>query len=124
MSSTDSDPEIISSFQEVSKTCVWCKEYTKLKHGKQYCTVCASKMYKECTRCHLPYPEAKYFLRDANRCNACQQKLEKERAKREKAKQALKTTANNVEGGKRKTCITDIDSPSKKFKLHLILEEC
>ena len=41
-------------------------------------------------RCHLPYPDEKYFQKHDKRCNACQNKLMKERMKREIAKKQVK----------------------------------
>ena len=121
MASSDSETEIITSFKEVNKACSWCKEYTKLKSGKSYCNECASKMHKECSRCRLPYPEVKYFTIDPNRCNACQLKLEKERAKRKNKAQQPATTSTTI--SKQKNFETEMESPCKKFKLHVVLSE-
>ena len=125
MASSDSDSEMITSFKDINKTCAWCKEYTKLKTGKSYCNDCSAKMYRECSRCHLPYPEAKYFARDSNRCNACQLKLEKERAKRSKNKVSspVAPTTSSSADTKQKVFETEMGSPCKKFKLQVVLSE-
>lgn len=76
--------EMVTSFQakSLSKTCAWCKNCKSLLSGKPYCSDCSEKMYKECSRCHLPYPEMKYFKLDKQRCNTCQKKYLIEREKR------------------------------------------
>ena len=126
MTSSESESDTLTSFKDITKVCAWCKEYSKLKNGKPYCQECASKMYKECSRCHLPYPEMKHFVRDPNRCNACQLKLEKERAKRNKNKQmSAKTSTHPTEtnDAKRNIFEQEVETPSKRFKLHIILSE-
>ncbi len=84
-SNSDSDCEgLVTSFQVKSsaKTCAWCKSFKTLIPNKSYCLHCRDRMYKECSRCHLPYPESKYFKDDPQRCNSCYQKLLKERERR------------------------------------------
>ncbi len=84
-SNSDSDGDgIVTSFQvkPSSKTCSWCKTYKLLVPNKPYCLHCQDRMYKECSRCHQPYPESKYFKEDSQRCNSCHQKLLKERERR------------------------------------------
>ena len=82
---SDSDMgDMVTSFQtkSLAKTCAWCKTCKSLLSGKPYCSDCSEKMYKECSRCHLPYPEMKYFKLDKQRCNTCQKKYLIEREKR------------------------------------------
>jgi hypothetical protein len=82
-SNSDSDDLQASSTKLVShKTCVWCKGFKQLLPTKPYCSDCCGKMYRECSRCHIPYPEAKFFVENERRCNACQKKLQKERQRR------------------------------------------
>ena len=85
--SGDSDSDIgvmVTSFQakSLAKTCAWCKNCKSLLSGKLYCSDCSVKMYKECSHCHLPYPEMKYFKLDKQRCNTCQRKYLIEKEKR------------------------------------------
>lgn len=57
-------------------------------------------MFRECSRCHVPYPNKKYFKDNNKRCNACQQKSEREKEKREQRKKQLesvKGSANTVD---------------------------
>jgi hypothetical protein len=82
-SASDSE-SVLTSFSKVKKNCNWCKEYKPLYDGKPYCKDCAVKMYRECSRCHLPYPEEKSFTSNDRRCNSCQNKFLKEKERREK----------------------------------------
>lgn len=85
ISDTDSE-SLLTTFKGVKKTCNWCKEYKPLHEGKPFCADCHANMYKECTRCHLPYPKEIYFEMNDRRCNACQKKFLKEKQKRESRK--------------------------------------
>lgn len=71
-----------SSLAAVCKTCSWCKAYRPLAPNKTYCQSCSEKMFRECSRCHQPYPESKYFENGNRRCNSCQKKYLKEKEKR------------------------------------------
>lgn len=84
MSISDTELEMMSS-NELTTPCNWCNEHVAMKEGKPYCFDCASNMYKECLRCHRPYPDAKYFVEDTtthHRCNACHRKYIKEKERR------------------------------------------
>ncbi len=70
-------------------------------------------MFRECTRCHQPYPEASSFAENDKRCNACQRKYLKERQRRvdkqqqqQQQQQLIKTTPK-----KRKATIEYSKSP-------------
>lgn len=82
MSSDSSGPE---NFDQIVKACIWCGESNPLENNKNYCVACAEKCFRECCRCHKPYPNKRFFRYNDSRCNACQQKLLAERKKREKS---------------------------------------
>lgn len=71
-----------SDFEDLQKRCNYCNLYNKLSTGKPYCTKCKTNCYRECRRCHKPYDDSKFFMKDETRCNSCHTKLEKERSKR------------------------------------------
>jgi len=81
MMSSDSDDNTVGT-SKIVKTFVWCKGYKELVPTKAYCADCCGKMYKECSRCHLHYPDAKFFAQNEKRCNSCQKKYVKERERR------------------------------------------
>lgn len=82
---TDSEEEhILTDFQGGKRSCCsWCKQVSSLLPNKSYCVGCKSNMFRECVRCHLPFPDEKYFQAGGNRCNSCQKKYEKERGRRQ-----------------------------------------
>lgn len=71
------------NFEEIIKQCIWCNEAKKLENGKKYCHRCSQNMFRECTRCHKPFPHARFFKINEKRCNSCQQKFLAEKKKRE-----------------------------------------
>lgn len=83
-SNSDSECEMAgtSAATPVCKTCSWCKAYRPLVSDKTYCHACADKMFRECARCHQPFPDSKYFEDDNRRCNSCHKKYLREREKR------------------------------------------
>lgn len=70
------------STSSTSKTCSWCKNFRLLLPNKSYCQSCFEKMHRECSRCHLPFPQSKYFQEGNRRCNSCHKKYLKEKEKR------------------------------------------
>lgn len=54
--------------------CNWCQD--ELPHGThlKYCSLCARCCVKECTTCHKPYPNLKYFQHHDHICNSCHKK--------------------------------------------------
>ena len=44
----------------------------KLAENKSYCPDCASNCKRECTVCHKPYPNLKFYEKHNKRCNSCQ----------------------------------------------------
>ena len=53
--------------------CNWCETTeVKLAENKPYCPDCTSKCKRECTVCHKPYPNLKFYKKHSKRCNSCQ----------------------------------------------------
>ena len=53
--------------------CNWCgTSEVKLAENKPYCPDCASNCKRECTVCHKPYPNLKFYEKHSKRCNSCQ----------------------------------------------------
>ena len=53
--------------------CNWCgTTEVKLAENKPYCPDCASNCKMECTICHKPYPNLKFYEKHSKRCNSCQ----------------------------------------------------
>ena len=44
----------------------------KLAENKPYCPDYASNCKRECTVCHKPYPNLKFYEKHSKRCNSCQ----------------------------------------------------
>lgn len=89
--------DMLTSFQGVVKSCVWCKEHTRLKDGKPYCLKCCNRMFQECVRCHFPYPDAKYFSEHDSRCNSCQKKYMKEKERRLVKKRSMEAQSTSCQ---------------------------
>ena len=53
--------------------CNWCgTTEIKLAENKPYCPDCASNCRRECTVCHKPYPNLKFYEKHSKRCISCQ----------------------------------------------------
>ena len=53
--------------------CNWCgTTEVKLAENKPYCPDCAFNCKRECTVCHKPYPNLKFYEKHSKRCNSCQ----------------------------------------------------
>ena len=53
--------------------CNWCgTTEVKLAENKPYCPDCTSNCKRECTVCHKPYPNLKFYEKHSKRCNSCQ----------------------------------------------------
>ena len=53
--------------------CNWCgTTEVKLAENKPYCPDCTSNCKRECTVCHKPYPNLKFYEKHSHRCNSCQ----------------------------------------------------
>ena len=44
----------------------------KLAENKPYCPDCTSNCKRECTVCHKPYPNLKFYEKHSKSCNSCQ----------------------------------------------------
>jgi len=66
--------------------CAYCHQCHPLVPTKKYCIICAEKMYMECRTCHMPKAEAQY-TKGSQRCDSCQTKYVKQKAKRGKKKE-------------------------------------
>ena len=77
----------------IKKRCNWCNRHDELFDGKPYCVKCSEKLFRECGRCHRPFPHEKYFSKNEKRCNSCQDKYLSEKMKREQKK--LKQVKND-----------------------------
>ena len=62
--------------------CHWCATKLGVSDCEKYCESCSDNKYKECKRCHRPFPHERFFELDTERCNACQRKYLKEQEKR------------------------------------------
>ena len=79
--SDSSDP--LENFLE--QQCGWCKRTKPMKSGSKFCSDCYDSSYRVCSRCKIPYPDAKYFNESpSTRCNSCHKKYLKDRETREK----------------------------------------
>ena len=79
--SDSSDP--LENFLE--QQCGWCKRTKPMKSGSKFCSDCYDSSYRVCSRCKIPYPDAKYFNESpSTRCNTCHKKYLKDRETREK----------------------------------------
>ena len=53
--------------------CNWCgTTEVELAENKPYCPDCTSNCKRECTVCHKPYPNLKFYVKHSKRCNYCQ----------------------------------------------------
>ena len=73
--------------------CNWCgTTEVKLAENKPYCPDCASNCKRECTVCHKPYPNLKFYEKHSKRCNSCQSRYVVAKTK----KLPLKIIAENL----------------------------
>ena len=91
-SDSDFEPVMVADEDTV---CNYCNRRTPLMQEKPYCARCHSMMYRECKRCHKPFHLQRYFEKDELRCNACFEKLQKERMKRAMKKQKVDTAIDD-----------------------------
>ena len=84
------------------RRCNWCgDENTVLFKDKPYCVECAQNSQKECSACHKPYPDLKYFALNLNRCNSCQKKMEKSKLKKEMEKRGEEDAPRRKKGNQK-----------------------
>ena len=67
-------------------SCNWCGGKFSSAKSQHYCDKCAQYCFRECVRCHRPFPLAKYFRLSELRCNSCERKYRKEKERRNNSK--------------------------------------
>ena len=84
--------------------CNWCGEKNVVFFkDKPYCTDCADSLRKECSACHKPYPDLKYFKLSLNHCNSCQRKMDKSKIKKDMENRAEEDVVRRKKGGGQRT---------------------
>ena len=82
----------------------------KLAENKPYCPDCTSNCKRECTVCHKPYPNLKFYEKHSKRCNSCQSRYVV--AKTKKASMGNNHRKFGDTTGKRKQYESDEESAS------------
>ncbi len=79
------------------RLCNFCNNPMNLDRVKPYCETCKEKCYRECLRCRLPFPKAKYYSGpEAKCCKKCEKAYIKEHYKwEEKKKKRLESTSSS-----------------------------
>lgn len=74
---------IMTSTSSTSKSlpfkCNWCCKMHWCEKNKYYCSDCGQKCFRECKRCHKPFPNENYFICHSKHCNACYAQLRKQK---------------------------------------------
>ena len=92
--------------------CNWCgTTEVKLAENKPYCPDCASNCKRECTVCHKPYPNLKFYEKYSKRCNSCQSRYVVAKTKK---KASMENNCRKFGGttGKQKQYDSDEESAS------------
>ena len=88
--------------------CNWCgTTEVKLEENKPYCPDCASNCKRECTVCHKPYANLKFYEKHSKRCNSCYVVAKTKKASIENNRRKFGDTT-----GKRKQYDSDEESAS------------
>ena len=91
--------------------CNWCgTNEVKLAENKPYCPDCASNCKRECTVCHKPYPNLKFYEKHSKRYNSCQSRYVVAKTKKASMENNRRKFANTT--GKRKQYDSDEESAS------------
>ena len=91
--------------------CNWCgTTEVKLAENKPYCPDCASNCKRECTVCHKPYPNLKFYEKHSKRCNYCQSHYVVAKTKKASIENNCRKFGDTT--GKRKQYDSDEESPS------------
>ena len=91
--------------------CNWCgTTEVKLAENKPYCPDCASNCKRECTVCHKPYPNLKFYEKHSKRCNSCQSRYVVAKTKKASMENNRRKFGDTT--GKRKQYDSDEESPS------------
>jgi len=107
-----SDNDSSTDFEELQKKCNYCNKYQELVSKKPYCGRCENDMFRECGRCHKPYPDSKYFQLDSVRCNWCHPKYLKEKEKREKKRVGNRESTPGPSGNGKRAAAPSQSAPS------------
>ena len=91
--------------------CNWCgTTEVKLAENKPYCPDCASNCKRECTVCHKPYPNLKFYEKHSKRCNSCQSRYIVAKTKKASIENNRRKFGDTT--GKRKQYDSDEESAS------------
>ena len=91
--------------------CNWCgTTEVKLAENKPYCPDCASNCKRECTVCHKPYPDLKFYKKHSKRCNSCQSRYVVAKTKKASIENNRRKFGDTT--GKRKQYDSDEESAS------------
>ena len=91
--------------------CNWCgTTEVKLAENKPYCPDCASNCKRECTVCHKPYPNLKFYEKHSKRCNSCQSRYVVAKTKKASIENNRRTFGDTT--GKQKQYDSDEESAS------------
>ena len=92
-------------------SCNWCgTTEVKLAENKPYCPDCASNCKRECTVCHKPYPNLKFYEKHSKRCNSCQSRYVVAKTKKASIENNRRKFGDTT--GKRKQYDSDEESAS------------
>ena len=95
--------------------CNWCgTTEVKLAENKPYCPDCASNCKRECTVCHKPYPNLKFYKKHSKRCNSCQSHYVVAKTKKASIENNHRKFGDTT--GKRKQYDSDEESASSEKK--------
>ena len=75
--------------------CDWCGHKEPLVAGKKYCSDCRRCCVRECTTCHKPYNNLKYFDGDSKRCKSCTVKNITRKANRKRDEDNMASSASS-----------------------------
>ena len=91
--------------------CNWCgTTEVKLAENKPYCPDCASNCKRECTVCHKPYPNLKFYEKHSKRYNSCQSRYVVAKTKKASIENNRRKFGDTT--GKRKQYDSDEESAS------------
>ena len=91
--------------------CNWCgTTEVKLAENKPYCPDCASNCKRECTVCHKPYPNLKFYEKHSKRCNSCQSRYVVAKTKKASMENNRRKFGDTT--GKQKQYDSDVESTS------------
>lgn len=103
---------------EAKKRCCWCKRIVQLLKRQKHCQMCQDNAYKLCCRCKIPYPSVKFFSLHSQRCDPCERRYRKEKARREMKKTATiienNDSSDDEQPNKKKSKITALKANQKK----------